>query len=68
MKSFKEWIDLTSESLPFFQRVVKKTIDIVFRVFHSLSEVLQIISMADSLAQLTARAEAAENAVDGLAR
>ena len=37
-------------------------------VFHSLSEVLKRISMADSLAQLTARAEAAENAVDGLAR
>ena len=39
-----------------------------YSVIHSLSEVLQRISMADSLAQLTARAEAAENAVDGLAR
>ena len=29
---------------------------------------LKEISMADSLAQLTARAQAAENAVDGLAR
>ena len=39
-----------------------------YSVIHSLSEVLQRVSMADSLAQLTARAEAAENAVDGLAR
>ena len=33
-----------------------------------ITEVWREISMADSLAQLTARAQAAENAVDGLAR